>query len=106
MASLEKVKLPNQLVAVMGDPLLQKLLQLKSTDKTKQRVENWLFAFFEDQLQNDEGSEAVLLDMLASILDFARFTKVCFEPLKGGSSTKIELDHSRCMLEIPPITSK
>lgn len=85
--NLEKVKLPNQLVAVMGDPLLQKLLQLKSTDKTRQRVENWLLAFFEDQLQNDEGSEAVVLDMLSSVLDYTRFTKTvpdaCLKYLKS-----------------------
>lgn len=73
---LEKIELPNQLVAVMGDPLLQKLLQLKSTDTTRRRVDNWLMAFFEDQLENEETSEATLLDMLASIREYVRFTKV------------------------------
>jgi len=73
---LEKIELPNQLVAVMGDPLLQKLLQLKSTDITRRRVDNWLMAFFEDQLENEENSEATLLDMLASIREYVRFTKV------------------------------
>lgn len=73
---LEKIELPNQLVAIMGDPLLQKLLQLKSTDITRRRVDNWLMAFFEDQLENEENSEAPLLDMLASIREYIRFTKV------------------------------
>ncbi|KFY00890.1 hypothetical protein O988_03035 [Pseudogymnoascus sp. VKM F-3808] len=72
---LEKIELPNQLVAVMGDPLLQKLLQLKSTDAVRQRVDNWLMAFFEDQLEGDGSSEGALLDMLAAILDYTRFTK-------------------------------
>ncbi|OBT67214.1 hypothetical protein VE03_02723 [Pseudogymnoascus sp. 23342-1-I1] len=72
---LEKIELPNQLVAVMGDPLLQKLLQLKSTDAVRQRVDNWLMAFFEDQLEGDGTSEGALLDMLASILEYTRFTK-------------------------------
>ncbi|KFY67817.1 hypothetical protein V496_01400 [Pseudogymnoascus sp. VKM F-4515 (FW-2607)] len=75
VAVLEKIELPNQLVAVMGDPLLQKLLQLKSTDAVRQRVDNWLMAFFEDQLEGDGSSEAALLDMLASILEYTRFTK-------------------------------
>ncbi|KFY46422.1 hypothetical protein V494_00465 [Pseudogymnoascus sp. VKM F-4513 (FW-928)] len=73
---LEKIELPNQLVAVMGDPLLQKLLQLKSTDAVDQRVNNWLMAFFEDQLEGDGSSEGALLDMLAAILEYTRFTKV------------------------------
>ncbi|KFZ20172.1 hypothetical protein V502_03299 [Pseudogymnoascus sp. VKM F-4520 (FW-2644)] len=72
---LEKIELPNQLVAVMGDPLLQKLLQLKSTDAVRQRVDNWLMAFFEDQLEGGGSSEGALLDMLASILEYTRFTK-------------------------------
>lgn len=76
VAELEKIELPNQLVAVMGDPLLQKLLQLKSTDAVRQRVDNWLMAFFEDQLEGDGSSEGALLDMLASILEYTRFTKV------------------------------
>lgn len=76
VAVLEKIELPNQLVAVMGDPLLQKLLQLKSTDVVRQRVDNWLMAFFEDQLEGDGSSESALLDMLAAILEYTRFTKV------------------------------
>lgn len=76
IGKLEKIELPNQLVAVMGDPLLQKLLQLKSTDETRQRVDNWLLAFFEDQMQSEDNSERALLDMLASILGYVRFTKV------------------------------
>ena len=76
VGKLEKIELPNQLVAVMGDPLLQKLLQLKSTNETRQRVDNWLLAFFEDQMQSDDNSERALLDMLAAILEYVRFTKV------------------------------
>lgn len=73
---LELIELPNQLVAVIGDPLLQKLLQLKSDDVTLRRVDNWLMAFFEDQLADGSHSESQLLEMLASIRDYARFTKV------------------------------
>lgn len=76
IGKLEKIELPNQLVAVMGDPLLQKLLQLKSTDETRHRVDNWLLAFFGDQMQSEDNSERALLDMLASILEYVRFTKV------------------------------
>lgn len=73
---LEKIELPNQLVAVIGDPLLQKLLQLKSSDTVMRRLDNWLKAFFEDQLEENGQSESTLLDMLAAILEYVRFTKV------------------------------
>lgn len=75
VSKLEKIELPNQLVAVMGDPLLQKLLQLKSTNEIRQRVDNWLLAFFEDQMQSEDNSERALLDMLIAILEYVRFTK-------------------------------
>jgi centromere protein I len=74
---LEKIELPNQLVAVMGDPLLQKLLQLNSTDSTSRRVDNWLLAFFEDQLEDADRSGTKILDMLSAIRDYTRYTKVC-----------------------------
>lgn len=73
---LEKIELPNQLVAVLEDPLLQKLLQLKSTDATRRRIDYWLMAFFEDQLEADEQSEETVLQMLASVREYAKFAKV------------------------------
>jgi centromere protein I len=74
---LEKIELPNQLVAVIGDPLLQHLLQLKSNEVMLLRIDNWLTAFFEDQLEDGAHTGSTqLLDMLASIRDYTRFTKV------------------------------
>jgi centromere protein I len=73
---LEKIELPNQLVAVIGDPLLQHLLQLKSNDVILRRIDNWLTAFFEDQLEGGAHSGRTLLDMLAAIEEYASFTKV------------------------------
>jgi centromere protein I len=72
---LEKIELPNQMVAVIGDPLLQKFLQLKSSNNISERIDNWLLAFFEDQLQSPDSENAVL-DMLERIRDFTRYTKV------------------------------
>lgn len=73
---LEKIELPNQLVAAIGDPLLQKFLQLKHSATTSQRIDNWLLAFFEDQLETSHSSAANILDMLQSTLEYSRFTKV------------------------------
>lgn len=72
----ERIQLPNQLVAVIGDPLLQHLLQLKSNDVVLRRIDNWLTAFFEDQLEGGPQSELAILDMLTAIREYASFTKV------------------------------
>jgi centromere protein I len=76
IGKFEKIQLPNQLVSVIGDPLLQHLLQLKSNDTISRRIDNWLTAFFEDQLEGGASSRTTLLDMLGAIRDYARFTKV------------------------------
>lgn len=74
---LERIELPNQLVSVIGDPLLQKFLQLKYSEPTLQRISNWLLAFFEDQLEASQSSARNILDMLQAIREYARFTQVC-----------------------------
>jgi centromere protein I len=60
----------------MGDPLLQKLLQLRSTDAILERIDNWLTAFFEDQLLSGPSSEKALLSMLDMVRKYTQTTKV------------------------------
>lgn len=90
---LEKIELPNQLVAVIGDPLLQNLLQLKSNNTIKQRIDNWLTAFFEDQLESGGFTGSALLDMLAAIKEYTSFTKVCVKPHSLYSRTTFSSRH-------------
>ncbi|EMR83782.1 putative mis6 domain-containing protein [Botrytis cinerea BcDW1] len=84
---LEKIELPNQLVASIHDRLLQKLLHLRSSETTLQRIDYWLLAFFEDQLENGRSSETQIADMLELILQYTRFTKklpsACFSYLES-----------------------
>jgi hypothetical protein len=63
---------------VVNDPLLQKFLQLRSSESSLKRVDDWLLAFFEDQLQNPHSAEAKILEMLQAILEYTRYSKVCF----------------------------
>jgi centromere protein I len=72
----EKIEPPNQLVAVMGDPLLQKFLRLSESRVYNKRVEMWLSAFFEDQLQQLQASETQIMEMLVGIQGYTRYTKV------------------------------
>ncbi|KAF7957407.1 hypothetical protein EAE96_002992 [Botrytis aclada] len=84
---LEKIELPNQLVASIHDPLLQKLLHLRSSETTLQRIDYWLQAFFEDHLENGRSSETQVADMLEFILQYTRYTKIlssaCFSYLES-----------------------
>jgi len=48
---------------------------LKSSDAILLRVDYWLMAFFEDQLEEGTHSGPTLLDMLAAIREYAKFTK-------------------------------
>jgi centromere protein I len=74
---LEVIELPNQFVAVLKDPLLQKFLQLRHSEVDSSRIDSWLLAFFEDQLQSPDVGNGNILGMMDSILAYTRYTKVC-----------------------------
>lgn len=79
--NLEKIEPPNQLVAAIGDPLLQKFLQLRSSEASMRRIDEWLLAFFEDQLESAHSAESTILEMLGAVLEYTRYTKVCLPSL-------------------------
>ncbi|CAG8981588.1 hypothetical protein HYALB_00009467 [Hymenoscyphus albidus] len=72
----EKIEAPNQLVSVVGDPLLQKFLLLQPSDVYEKRLDSWLLTFFEDQLQAAEPSETKIMEILKGILEYTKFTKI------------------------------
>ncbi|TLD31037.1 hypothetical protein PspLS_02599 [Pyricularia sp. CBS 133598] len=74
---LEKIELPNQLVAVLADPLLQKLLLLRPDSGADARIGDWLEACISDAEESafvDGGS--ALLDLLEVVQDHAAHTKI------------------------------
>ena len=73
---LEKIEPPNQMVAMIKDPLLQKFLILRPSQESLRRVDQWLFAYFEDRLENMDEFEDGILQMLKDILEYTRYTKV------------------------------
>lgn len=72
--SLDKLELPNQLVAVLADPLLQKLLLLRPSDEAYQRIANWLNGVLQDVMggATDEGTLWEILDV---VKDFVTHTR-------------------------------
>ncbi|KAJ6785276.1 hypothetical protein PWT90_01076 [Aphanocladium album] len=83
---MDKLELPNQLVAVLADPLLQKLLLLRPSAESFQRVANWLNAALQDFVDGD-ADEATLWEVMEVLRDFVVQTKVklyqhIFQPLE------------------------
>ena len=74
--NIDKLELPNQLVAVLADPLLQKLLVLRPSQESQQRIANWLNSVLQDVIDGD-ADETTLFDVLDILRDFVVPTKVC-----------------------------
>ncbi|KAI1468525.1 Mis6-domain-containing protein [Daldinia caldariorum] len=55
--NLERIELPNQLIAVLGDPLLQKLLVLKPDTEAHQRVSSWLASYGQDLISGESNMD-------------------------------------------------
>lgn len=77
--SIAKIELPNQLAAVLADPLLQKLLLLRPNEQADRRVANWMDSVLQEVLDGDTD-ESTLWDVLDVVRDFVKHTKVG-EPL-------------------------
>ncbi|PWW80391.1 Mis6-domain-containing protein [Tuber magnatum] len=73
---LDKLELPNQLVAVLEDPLLQKLISLKPSDGASLRINNWLAASLSGELHSPSVSNLGSADrteqFLSRVLAYTR----------------------------------
>ncbi|KAI0398199.1 Mis6-domain-containing protein [Xylariaceae sp. FL0594] len=70
---LEKIELPNQLIAILNDPLLQKLLLLRPQAEAHIRACNWLNSYTQDMMAGD--SDVRLLDILNALKGYVIATK-------------------------------
>lgn len=75
MRNLERIELPNQLIAVLGDPLLQKLLVLKPDAEAHQRVGSWLASYGQDLISGESNMDSS--DGLEILNSYVSSTKVC-----------------------------
>ena len=71
---IDKLEMPNQLVAVLADPLLQKLLVLRPNGESYQRIANWLESALQEVMDGDVD-EATLWDVLEVVREFVVQTK-------------------------------
>ncbi|KAI1391110.1 Mis6-domain-containing protein [Hypoxylon trugodes] len=56
--NLERIELPNQLIAILGDPLLQKLFILKPQAEAHQRATSWLASYGQDLVSGEPGVDS------------------------------------------------
>ncbi|MCJ1304140.1 hypothetical protein MMC08_006952 [Hypocenomyce scalaris] len=75
---LDRIHLPNQMIAALDDPLLQKYIGLRPSIAVTKRMDRWLDMFLDEQLHAaEDGREAnkALSEILGKILSYTRFTK-------------------------------
>ncbi|KAK2019837.1 Mis6-domain-containing protein [Colletotrichum eremochloae] len=74
--TIEKIELPNQLAAVLADPLLQKFIALKNDRAASKRVVHWIDAILEDVLNGnaDEKLFRETMDVLAEYVSRVKET--------------------------------
>lgn len=76
---LEKIELPNQVISALGEPLLQKYLTVKPSEVASKRLDYWLSAFLDEELQSLQAGHkqnGALSDTLDKVLNYTRYTKV------------------------------
>ncbi|MCJ1351128.1 MAG: hypothetical protein MMC33_001110 [Icmadophila ericetorum] len=75
---LEKIDLPDQMISILIDPLMQKYVMLRGIEIARTRVDQWLSLVFDSELQSlREGKPmtAKAVEILSKIPDFTRGTK-------------------------------
>ncbi|ROT43228.1 Mis6-domain-containing protein [Sodiomyces alkalinus F11] len=72
--NLEKIELPNQLAAVLADPLLQKLVLLRKDHITTQRIVRWVEAALDDVLTGTADTKT-FVDTMEVLEDYVSRVK-------------------------------
>ncbi|WYZ38545.1 hypothetical protein EsH8_III_000459 [Colletotrichum jinshuiense] len=72
--TIEKIELPNQLAAVLADPLLQKFVALRKDDATSNRVTHWISAVLEDVL-NGNADEKLFRETMEILEEYVARVK-------------------------------
>lgn len=98
--NMDRIELPNQLVAVLADPLLQKLLLLRPNAEAYQRVANWLSSVLQNVIDGD-ADEATLWEVLDVVKEFVVQSKVSQNSTTISIYTLESNTNSRCSLYPP-----
>ncbi|KAL2355923.1 Mis6-domain-containing protein [Cryomyces antarcticus] len=115
VGKLESVELPNQLVAILKDPLLQKYLVLKPSVTATKRIELWLSKALEEEIKfirDGLGMTSRLSEILQGLFNYTRYKKILlpsavhflemYLPLWDGVSNTAEIFGLLAYLPISP----
>ncbi|OTA02663.1 hypothetical protein A9Z42_0030570 [Trichoderma parareesei] len=87
---MDRIELPNQLVAVLADPLLQKLLLLRPSAGAYQRIANWLSSVLQNVLEGD-ADEATLWEVLDVVREFVVQSKLSLTLLQTSPTESVDM---------------
>lgn len=73
--NMENIMLPSQLVAVIADPLLQKLLLQRPDEEAHVRVSNWMTAVLQD-IRSGEVDAHTTSDVLGLLHEYVVVSNV------------------------------
>ena len=76
---LELIEPPNRLISALRDPLLQKYMNLMTSDAMRQRLTLWLTRYFDEELESireDLHSTDNLSEILSGLLSYTRHSGV------------------------------
>ena len=71
--------MPDQMISILLDPLMQKFVVLKGVQIAQTRVDQWLSLFFDTELQSLREGEPMTtkaVEMLGKLVEFTQCTKV------------------------------
>ncbi|SLM36890.1 Histone-fold [Lasallia pustulata] len=94
---LDRIDLPNQMIAALDDPLLQKYIGLRPSNAVTKRIDQWLDLFFDEQLETineSGGASKALAELLGKVLNYTKFTKnfvLCYINDWDGLENQIEV---------------
>ena len=77
--NLERIEPPSQLIAGLGDPLVQRYLLLNKSAESVRRLEFWLETSLEMEIeiiQEGFGLSPTLTEIISTLLSYTEFTKV------------------------------
>ncbi|KAF2463628.1 Mis6-domain-containing protein [Lindgomyces ingoldianus] len=75
---LDRIELPGQLISFLTDPLLQKYLMLKQSERASRRINLWLSIYLEEEyeaVRRGTGTSEYLGELLAGLHKQTQYTK-------------------------------
>jgi hypothetical protein len=100
--NLEELQLPSQLVAVLADPLLQKLLLLRPEEEALRRVHYWVLNILQD-IRCGEADGGTIGEVLGLLYEYVVVVQVRVSRKRSArlSADKLNLGNATISSQLP-----